>query len=126
MQHVCGICKGYPGEVNDSRGPAGIPEIRLPTLFGKPRTSELHPEPEYFMKALPQGVLSVLFQGLDSFFEKGRLVPSSGERNLRQADIRARLAPSAHRISNRDAPRLAALAPGAAAGAPCPGRCPIL
>ena len=31
------------GEVLDPRGPAGIPEIRLPTLFGKPRASELHP-----------------------------------------------------------------------------------
>ena len=43
MQHVCGICRGYPGEVNDRRGPAGKPEIRLPTLFGKLRASELHP-----------------------------------------------------------------------------------
>ncbi len=32
------------------------------------------------MKALSQGVLSVLFQGLDSFFEKGRFVPLSAER----------------------------------------------
>ncbi len=32
------------------------------------------------MKALPQSVLSVLLQGLDSFFEKRRFVPSSAER----------------------------------------------
>ncbi len=30
----------YPGEVNGPRGPAGILEIRLPTLFGKARHND--------------------------------------------------------------------------------------
>ena len=36
--------------------------------------------PEYFMKALPQGVLSVLLPWFGSLFEKGRFVPPSAER----------------------------------------------
>ena len=32
--------------------PAGIPGIRLPTLFGKPRASEFHPNVRFFNRAL--------------------------------------------------------------------------
>ena len=40
MRHVCGLYRGYTGEVNDSPGPAGISDHRLATVPRKPLSFE--------------------------------------------------------------------------------------